>query len=326
MKKIYLDYNIYLDFLERGCANFFDDLKVRGYSFFYSPAHVEEVVEGYLHGGINKVATLCNLTKIGELSEEKELFPYFTDVVPIIESPFGRNGIHVAIENPMSCFNRVLGGIGSNSFAEDTQESVLQEGHARLSLLNDEEKNDKLSELGRLTSEKQILKLLNENFNLNELKHGFISLIAQCDASDYLHRIGEISHPYNEKHMDAIKNKAIELLHIKSEEYNRKAFYLINPPIDCFKKIKGNFKYIENMVDLVLRELNRIGYKLEPMDKVTSSLHDHTHVIYATACDYFICGDSKLAGKAKAAYTYLGVPTQVINASNRKNKWWDTLP
>lgn len=109
------------------------------------------------------------------------------------------------------------------------------------------------------------------------------------------------------------------------ENIKKLAVYFLELHNECYDKIKHDFSLVESMVDLVLRELNRFGYKLEKMKKVESSLHDHTHVIYATACDYFVCRDKRLLdkAKAKATYKYLGVNIQVVDGN--ESEWWKKL-
>lgn len=47
-----------------------------------------------------------------------------------------------------------------------------------------------------------------------------------------------------------------------------------------------------------------------------SSLHDNTHSIYGSYCDYFVSRDKRLLKKLTATYKYLGIGTKIINAKN----------
>ncbi|MEY0891497.1 hypothetical protein AB7187_21115, partial [Providencia rettgeri] len=131
MSKVYLDYNIYLDLIERGAENFVPRLKEEGYDFFYSPAHIEEIARGLQCGVVSKEKTDRNLQQVGHISDNKELFPYMNDNLNIIEKPYGDEGIVIIKESPFDCFNRVYSAIESNVFAEHAQGKVLAEGHEK---------------------------------------------------------------------------------------------------------------------------------------------------------------------------------------------------
>lgn len=57
-----------------------------------------------------------------------------------------------------------------------------------------------------------------------------------------------------------------------------------------------------------------MGYHREAKDKSRSRLHDVSHIIYAAYCDTFVTADRRLAKKAQAIYSVLGVSTLVVLA------------
>lgn len=75
--------------------------------------------------------------------------------------------------------------------------------------------------------------------------------------------------------------------------------------------IRKEFLVIQVMMQIVFNKLEEIRYRPEKKRKYRSRLHDVSHAIYATYCDYFITEDSRLADKAKAAYAYLRQETKV---------------
>ncbi len=138
-----------------------------------------------------------------------------------------------------------------------------------------------------------------------------------------LYKRGMKLQPQTQEKLDLINKTVMYLIGTGFREYKKLAVYFLELHNECYDKIKHDFSLVESMVDLVLRELNRFGYKLEKMKKVESSLHDHTHVIYATACDYFVCRDKRLLDKAKATYKYLDVNIQVVDGN--ESEWWKKL-
>ncbi|HGK4312560.1 hypothetical protein [Klebsiella pneumoniae] len=311
MKKIYLDYNIFLDILERETSDFSSILKNKEFTFVYSPAHIEEVARGIQSGRVDMDKSLKNLSGIGELTNNTELFPYYNDGSNVLEAPFGKKGIIVIRERPLDCFTRVYDNIASNAHAEKSQKEVLNDGHNKFKLTSSKEKETLLDSINK----KNPIDILTLSKNKNRLIHGFISLQSKADASQELISNGLSLHPYDENINRLVERVAQYKIETTNGYYNFLANELLSDPSKCFYKMKGVFSFIENMIDIVMRELMRHGYKLEPLRKTESSLHDHTHAIYATACDYFISKDRRFIEKTKATYSYLGVKTIVVDAN-----------
>jgi hypothetical protein len=79
-----------------------------------------------------------------------------------------------------------------------------------------------------------------------------------------------------------------------------------------FKGIRADFPAFECLMEVIFDYLEKIRYHPEAEKKYRSRLHDVTHAIYAAYCAVFVTGDKKLQYKAKAAYSFLGIPTEVI--------------
>ncbi len=255
--------------------------------------------------------SLKNLSGIGELTNNTELFPYYNDGSNVLEAPFGKKGIIVIRERPFDCFTRVYDKIASNAHAENSQKEVLNDGHNKFTSTSSREKEILLDSINK----KNPIDILTLSENKNKLINGFISLQSKADASHELIRNGFSLHPYDEKINQLVERLAQYKIESTNGYYNFLANELLSDPSKCFYKMKSVFSFIENMIDIVMRELMRHGYKLEPLKKTESSLHDHTHAIYATACDYFISKDRRFIEKTKSTYSYLGVKTIVVDAN-----------
>lgn len=95
---------------------------------------------------------------------------------------------------------------------------------------------------------------------------------------------------------------------------------LMNYPKDidlqykCLEEGKVNFAVLEFYVEYLNRVLCRCGYhKDKGGRKNTSGIHDVSHMIYSSYCDYFVSDDKGLLARAKAIYDYLGINTEVMS-------------
>ncbi|NTV70122.1 MAG: hypothetical protein HGA71_08260 [Azonexaceae bacterium] len=80
-----------------------------------------------------------------------------------------------------------------------------------------------------------------------------------------------------------------------------------------FDDLKNRFSVFEAYVNLAANLLEKIGYYREAKDRSRARLHDVSHIIYAAYCDTFVTADRKLAKKAQAIYSLLGICTQVLS-------------
>lgn len=86
----------------------------------------------------------------------------------------------------------------------------------------------------------------------------------------------------------------------------------LNKGFDIFLE---DFKLVECSINMTMNILEEIRYRPETVQKSRSRLHDVTHTIYGAYCEEFITNDKKLFNKAKATYSFLGIPTNVISLS-----------
>ncbi|WP_206426990.1 hypothetical protein [Burkholderia gladioli] len=79
-----------------------------------------------------------------------------------------------------------------------------------------------------------------------------------------------------------------------------------------FTDLKDRFSVLETYINLAANLLEKIGYYREARDRSRARLHDVSHIIYAAYCDTFVTADKKLAKKAQAIYSLLGIGTRVL--------------
>lgn len=81
----------------------------------------------------------------------------------------------------------------------------------------------------------------------------------------------------------------------------------------CFDK-EFSFALLEMVVEYLNDNvLCACGYCKDKTERTTQSgIHDVSHMIYATYCDYFVSKDQNLIRRARAIYYYLGLNTQAI--------------
>lgn len=80
-----------------------------------------------------------------------------------------------------------------------------------------------------------------------------------------------------------------------------------------FRDIRKDFPAFECLMEIIFNYLEVLRYHPDKPQKHRSRLHDVTHAIYAAYCSVFVSEDTKLKNKAKAAYSFLGIPTQVVS-------------
>ena len=87
-----------------------------------------------------------------------------------------------------------------------------------------------------------------------------------------------------------------------------------------FKTKTPNFSELELIIEFLHNVLNKCNYYTDETQKTcTSGIHDVSHSIYGTYCDYFITQDIRLIKKLKAIYYYLGIDTKVLSLKEALN-------
>lgn len=80
-----------------------------------------------------------------------------------------------------------------------------------------------------------------------------------------------------------------------------------------WESISKSQEVMEHVFEVVFNHLEEIRYKPDAVKKSRSRMHDVSHAIYAAHADYFVTNDGGCASKARVVYSYLGVPTEVVN-------------
>lgn len=83
-----------------------------------------------------------------------------------------------------------------------------------------------------------------------------------------------------------------------------------------YNNVKSDFKYVISIIDKLLLILNIVGYYREKNNKMESSIHDESHIRYASNCDIFVTNDKRLMAKAKAIYYKIKSNTKVYNLND----------
>ena len=103
-------------------------------------------------------------------------------------------------------------------------------------------------------------------------------------------------------------------IHAMRDEYNEEIIHEEAIAIN-FSEIKNSFKKVSVIIEILANILEAYRYHAEATKKnrPRSRLHDVSHIIYASYCDKFISNDARLRIKAKAIYSYLKIPCQVLS-------------
>lgn len=82
---------------------------------------------------------------------------------------------------------------------------------------------------------------------------------------------------------------------------------------NCLKGREISFALIELLVEYLNMILCSCGYNKDKNQRTTlSGIHDVSHIIYATYCNYFVTDDERLIKRANAIYYYLGIDTEAL--------------
>lgn len=88
----------------------------------------------------------------------------------------------------------------------------------------------------------------------------------------------------------------------------------------CFEKNSYSFALLELVIEYLNNVLCGCGYnKDRSVAKTCSGIHDVSHIIYSSYCNYFVSCDKGLVARANAIYEYLGLDTQAISVKEFEN-------
>lgn len=315
MRKVYLDYNIFLDFFEKreSVPQVIEKLsKESNFTLVYSPAHCEEIANGVKLGQVTDEDANQRLEALSSITDCTSILPYYSERFQVVERLFD-NGPIIAKEHPILCYKRVKENLASNLIPEKNQKEIIENSDV------DSETSQK--ERANINSSEPIAALLKPN--KDRVINGFIDLKIYSDTVHGLIKNGFSMHPYSKEKDELIKDVALKTKTYFYYLYKNYADDLLKYPDLCFTKIRDNFSNTESMIDMVLRSLIYSGYNIDSISKSTSNLHDHTHGIYGSYCDIFITRDRRLSMRLEAAYKYIGASTQVIYVKDES--WFDQI-
>jgi len=319
METIYLDHQVLVDFYDnRIDKKDLLDIDKNRFKVFYSPAHCEEICNGFVKGAYLKEDTDRRLELLYKITDGNEVLPYYSPRFKIQSSPYGRGGILLVTEKPHTCFDRVIKNISSNPQAEDTQKTVLEDSQDKFEGLSEKQRADEINRIKKLDPVKDILKSKDV---LNKMKSEFVELLSQSHALINMHNRGIAIQPFTEKIKRIMSRDAGFLHYHLKDEYDSFADRVLVNPKKYFPIIAKRHATIETLIDVVMRNLAREYYYGDAVKKFSSSLHDHSHAIYGSYFDYFVTRDDNFRKRVSAAYEFLGIKTQVINAKD--TNWFD---
>ncbi|KML25102.1 hypothetical protein VL10_05545 [Leclercia adecarboxylata] len=312
MKNIYLDQNIWIDIQEERYGLSFNLVKnITNYDkvrIVYSPANCEEICNSFRSKNIKNTISEDKKNKridiISSLTKNTEIIPYPRQNSKIIELPFGELGPRLIQEHPSICYNRVDASYESNKIAEDNQQIIINTGKG----IDQKTKNSisKLEPINDILKSKEGHQLICDKI---------LSKTIFGEAMMQLIHEGELKHPITDDKLPIINHRA-NLLARNIDAYISEIHSTLSKQ-NIYEIISQTYHKMETYIDSIVLTLIQLGYASE--NKSMSSLHDVSHIIYGSCCDYFITRDEKLIKKAIPTYNYLKASTKVIDASD--NNW-----
>ncbi len=316
MKNIYLDQNIWIDIQEKRYGLSFDLVKkTTNYDkvrIVYSPANCEEICNSFRSNNIKKTINEDIKNKridiISSLTKNTGIIPYPRRNSKNIELLFGNLGPRLIQEHPSICYNRVDVSYESNKIAEDNQQIIIDTGKN----IDQKTKNN----ISKLEPVNEILKS-KEGYQL--IFDKILSKTIFGEATIQLIQEGVLKHPITEDKIPIIIHRANALAR-NIDDYTSEIHSNLSKA-NIYEIISKTYHQIETYIDSIVLTLIELGYASE--NKSMSSLHDVSHIIYGSCCDYFITRDDKLIKKAIPTYDYLNASTKVIDASD--SNWINIL-
>lgn len=85
----------------------------------------------------------------------------------------------------------------------------------------------------------------------------------------------------------------------------------------CFKDNEPNFELLQCVMEYLHNLLNKCGFHRDKeLRKTKSGIHDVSHSIYGTYCNYFITLDYGFNKRLDAIYNFLGIETKVLSMND----------
>jgi len=274
MERYYFDYNIYEKISKENMR--IDSEFLQHNNIFLSVAHIEEYYKAYKNDveNLNRVS-LENLKNIMiEISKKR-----------IILNPTKNSRIHAKSETFDECYG------------------IIEKYDTRDIVENDGQEINKLEKIvvDSLREEDSIAKY-NSTLGKEEI----------WERPEVINGISEFSGFYN------IYNSICfdRLVSVYGVNGAKKGITVLPKDFklckDCFKNYVPNFHLLEMVIEYLHKILNRCGFHRDKeVRKTISGIHDVSHSIYATYCNYFVTLDINFRKRVEAIYYYLGLETEV---------------
>ncbi|TCP97785.1 hypothetical protein EDC44_101169 [Cricetibacter osteomyelitidis] len=308
MKKVYFDYQFIIDsFDERKYGFNLESVNKQQYQIVYSPAHIEEIARG---GRSNKLDINDYLSRLSKLTGDTEIIFGDSETYNVIEFISDRrDSAFFARENPSLCYKRVVKYIHKNDLSEEGQTQVFKRASKVYENLKGKKLEKKKIAIHTLDMKSKLREYDVYQILINKIVDTYLTGLAinmmLCDDIN-------VNILPNSYFQEILANwlRILSFLRVNIYEYICNLMREEN----IYPYIRNNHHLIENIIDNTMKVLLEIGFYSESKNKVVSNLHDTTHCIYASYCDYFITRDKRLYEKIKVIYEFLSIPTEIIYA------------
>lgn len=277
-KRIYFDYNIY-ESISKGRIIYerelFDKCDV-----YISVAHIEEYFKAQKNDINNENSVLLENLKNTIMGIRKK---------EIILNPDVKNGIKEKIQSFEGCLRIVE--------TCDTRELVERNGEIL-------DKNNK-EEVNKLRKE-----------NKEAIYYSSLDKQKIWDEAELARKV-KIFPEYLKYRNQIGMHSLISIYGIKDAEEIWKKQKISNDfklSLNCFAEGFPSFSTLECVIEFLNGILNECGYHRDKgVRKSQSGIHDVSHAIYGTYCDFFVSLDDSFRKRLDAIYYYLGIKTEVMS-------------
>lgn len=326
MEKIYFDYQLIIDNVEKrenmvNLINQFDN-----YLPVYSPAHIEEIARGSVEGKLKK--DISKYFKfISDLTNDNELIYGYSHTYDVIDNVFNSSkGILLVNEKPVSCYKRVIKYLHKNELSEVGQLSLFDRSSDKyLNMSNNEIRKEKAR-----VNNQGLDEVFRSDEVLTRLSIKIVDTLFLNKAQENLiKKFGNVNLISNDLFLYLMITEVRKFFQVKGLYIEH--FFVLLKSKNLFEKIKSDFSLVENFIQNIMAILSEEGFYFEDnkdkhgnYKRLISRIHDTTHCIYASFSDYFVTRDRRLYKKVEFIYKFLNVPTKVIYADN-DNEWVEKL-
>ncbi|MBL4981457.1 hypothetical protein [Pseudomonas fluorescens] len=276
MNFVYCDHGVIVEWLKgrKRATAAIEKLLKTGHQPVYSPAHIEEFAVPVQRSGLSEDVVMAELKKLSVLTKNFEILPNSRRGLRKIRTE-GKFGAFLCKEHPKYCYERVIENYKPlNDRAEG--------GQQMFTTLANQEAN------GRVPG-----------------------TVNRYDAQELLGRtpvkssiLGEYFSIFHNGHAYAKMATGIS---------KQSPFIEVDDPQNSINLLKGNHDAVQAMIEAVIKCLIRERYYPDPIKKYRSEMHDITHAVYASYFNLYVIDDERSREKCKAAYKFLGVPTNVLS-------------